>query len=369
MAYNGFVNHEGLTVPTMESPETETITKSQVSPLKNRTSRKKSPSIPTPDEVRELPQRPVKLLSAPEIMLHLHNEHKYMTKLLNVLNEQLVMVNVGQIPDFRIMYEVAHYLSTFSDVTHHPHEDIIYRKLADRDSTIKGEVENLLIEHESTSKKTDSLLNSLKDALNNPTFEAAERLRFRCEDYIATLNNHMDLEESLVFPRIREVLTDDDWTDIINEIQPQHDPLFGKTVEKRYEELFDAITSEVERAAEEFTLAEFVGLNATMENIGVIATYTNRIGSIVNQRVRQAYKGNAVAFRKLRRASSTSPRDYVSVTVDCMLNNFDTYTDTLRDIGRVLRKARSQIAEPYSSRLRIYHDTSRAAESEGADHP
>jgi len=359
---------EDFAVSDLDSSQAENPTKKPVPDVKNKSRRQKAPVIPQPDPLLELAQRPVKLLSAPEIMLHLHNEHKYMTKLLNVLNEQLVMVNVGQIPDFGMMYEVAHYLSTFSDATHHPHEDVIYKKLALRDSSIKGEVENLLIEHESTSKKTESLLGSLRKAVENPSFEAAERLRFRCEDYIETLNNHMDLEESLVFPRIREVLTEEDWTDIINEIQPGNDPLFGKTVEKRYEELFDAISSEVERATEEFTLAEFIGLNATMENIGVIATYSNRIGGIVNQRFRQAYRGNGVAFRKLRRASTSKPSDYISVTVDCFLNNFDTYTDTLRDIGRVLRKARTQIAEPYSSRLRIYHDTSRVAGTHDQEH-
>jgi len=358
---------EGLTVSNPESSHNPKHRKTSVSSEKTSHSRKKAPVTIDVINGLELAQRPVKLLTAPQIMLHLHNEHKYMTKLLNILNEQLEMVKVGQIPDFNIMYEVAHYLNTFSDVSHHPHEDVIYKKLSQRDASIKGEVENLLIEHESTSKKTESLMQSLKEALEAPSFELAESLQFRCEDYVSTLNNHMDLEESLVFPRIREVLTEEDWADIINEIQPDNDPLFGKKVEQRYQELFEAISGEVERATEEFTLAEFIGLNATMENIGVIATYTNSITKIIGQRFQQARKGNAVAFRTLRKAHGTKPRDYVSVTVDCVLNNFDTYTDTLRDIGRVLRKARTQIAEPYSSRLRIYHDTSRVSEFDNDD--
>jgi hemerythrin-like domain-containing protein len=337
-----------------KSPTTKPVTRS--------TKRNQSGGKGIKQAEHAMAQRPVRLLSAPQIMLHLHNEHKYMTKLLNVMAEQLTMIDVGQIPDFKLMHEVMHYLDTYSDKEHHPREDVIYRVLAERDPASRSEVDSLLIEHETTHKKTESLLNALAEAREQPSFELAEKLRFRCEDYISTLNNHMDLEESQVFPKIREVLCDEDWAGIINTIQPKRDPLFGKEVEKHYQDLFDAIYTEMDRAANEFTVAEFVGLHATMENIGVVATYSNQIGGIVSKRFSQAYKGNSVAYRTLMRSKSRSPRDYISVTVDCALNNFDTYTDALKEIGRVLRKARTQIAEPYTSRLRIYHETGRTTQ-------
>lgn len=289
-------------------------------------------------------------------MLHLHNEHKYMTKLLNILREQVQMIHAGHTPDLAIMADVARYMNEYSDISHHPKEDIIYRKLAERDDSHKAEVVALLIEHEATCKKTESLMDSLRQTQQEPGRENLKNLALRCEDYIATTNSHMDLEESQVFPRVLEVLTDEDWAEIINEIQPGRDPLFGKIVEKRYQDLFHAITSQVERAAEDFTMAELVGLGAAMENIGVIATYSNGIASAVQKRFRQAYRSNAVAYRKLWRAKSSNVGDYIGVTIDCALNNLDTYTEALRDVSRILRKARTQIAEPYTTRLRIYHD-------------
>lgn len=307
-------------------------------------------------ESTALIQRPVKLLSAREIMLHLHNEHKYMTKLLNVLREQVLLIDKGQTPDLAIMCDLMRYMHEYSDISHHPKEDIIYRKLSERDDQYKAEVINLLIDHESTNKKTESLLSSIKEAQRNPDRENLKNLRLRCDDYISTMNGHMDLEESQVFPRILEVLAEEDWADIINEIQPNQDPLFGKIVEKRYQDLFAAISSEMERAAEDFTMAELVGLGAAMENIGAIATYGNGIASVLKRRFGDAYRDNAVAYRKLLRSKSVNIGDYASVTIDCALNNFDTCTDAMRDIGRILRKARTQIAEPYTSRLRIYHD-------------
>lgn len=322
----------------------------------NKKARKTTAQATSSRPGKQLAQRPVKLLSAREIMLHLHNEHKYMTKLLNVLREQMELINNGGSPDLAIMADVVRYMHEYSDTSHHPKEDIIYRKLSETDESHKAEVVNLLIEHEATSKKTETLLDSIRQTQAHSNRENLKSLALRCEDYISGMNAHMDLEESQIFPRILEVLNDEDWATIIHEIQPGQDPLFGRIVEKHYQDLFQAITSQMERAAEDFTMAELVGLGAVMENIGVIATYGNGIAGVVNKRFKQAYRGNAVAYRKLWRAKSRNVGDYVGVTVDCMLNNLDTCTDALRDISRILRKARTQIAEPYTTRLRIYHD-------------
>lgn len=308
-------------------------------------------------------QRPVKMLSAREIMLHLHNEHKYMSKLLNILREQMRLIDNGETPDLAIMADVASYMREYSDFAHHPKEDIIYRKLAGRDDSQKAEVVNLLIDHEASNKKTETLLISIQDTQRDASRENLKTLRLRCEDYVASMYRHMDLEESQIFPRVLEALSDEDWVDIINEIQPSSDPLFGRIVEKRYEDLSRAITSEIERAAEDFAMAELVGLGAAMENIGAIATYSNSIGKALSQHFKKAYKGNVVAYRRLWRAKSRNATDYISVTVDCVLNNYDACTDAMLDVGKILRKARTQIAEPYTSRLRIYHDMVRSPTS------
>ncbi len=317
-----------------------------------------------------LPQKPVKILAAREIMLHLHNEHKYMSKLLNLLREQMELIDKGETPDLAIMSDVASYMSEYSDTCHHPKEDIIYKKFSECHDSHKAEVVNLLIDHEAANKKTETLLVSIRHAQKETSRDSLKVLRLRCEDYIASMNRHMDLEESKVFPRVLEVLSDEDWADIIDDIQPGNDPLFGRIVEKHYEDLSRAISSEIERAAEDFAMAELVGLGAAMENIGAIATYSSGIGKVLSQHFSQAYKSNAIAYRKLRRAQSRKATDYISVTVDCALNNYDTITDAMRDIGKILRKARTQIAEPYTSRLRIYHDMTRsptATEKDSAD--
>jgi hemerythrin-like domain-containing protein len=303
--------------------------------------------------------KPEKLLSAREIMLHLHNEHKYMSKLLNVLNEQRALIEDGEVPDLAIMQDIARYMHEYSDVSHHAKEDVIYGKLATIDEVQKSDIVNLLIDHEASSKKTEALTQCIESTMQDPSRDNLEMLKLRCEDYITSMNRHMDHEESQVFPLILETLSEDDWADIINDIQPANDPLFGQLVAQKYENLMNAISNEMERAAEDFAMAEWVGLGASMESIGLIATYGNAITKTISQHCKQAWKSNTVAFRKLRQSKSHSVGDYASVTIDCMLNNYDSYTDVMYDIGKILRKARAQMAEPYTTRLRIYHDMTR----------
>lgn len=308
-------------------------------------------------------QKPEKILSAREVMLHLHKEHKHIAKLLNVLKEQMELIDDGETPDLAIMYDVAQYMTEYSDAFHHPKEDIIYKKLSEHSDNDKAEVVSLLLDHEAASKKTEALLHCLDDARREPSRDHLKILRLRCEDYIANMNRHMDHEESQVFPHLLESLSDDQWLDIINDIQPELDPLFGRVVEQRYENLLRAISSEIERAAEDLAMAELVGLGAAMENIGAIATYGGAIAKTLAYHAKQAYKGNAMAYRRLWHTKTYTFGDYTSVTLDCALNNFDTFTDAMRDISKILRKARTQLAEPYTSRLRIYHAIMRNDES------
>ncbi len=303
-----------------------------------------------------------RLLSSSEVMKHLHLEHKYVARLLKVLNEQIESIDAGEKPDLSVMHDAIGYMHSHVDRFHHAKEDIVYRKLAEQGETQKEEVLSLLIDHETINKKSEALLHYIEELQQEWTADLQRTLRLRCEDYVASMKRHMDYEESQVFPLVLSTLSEEDWSDIIHDIQPEADPLFGNTIEQRYANLFSAISESVERAAEEATVAQWVGLGAAMENIGVFSQCGSAIAKTINSHVKQAYKSNMVACRKLWQSGTKNPADYLSVSADCLLNNYDTCVDTLQDIGKILRGTRIQVAEPYTTRLRIYHESSNAPE-------
>ncbi|MBK8103825.1 MAG: hemerythrin domain-containing protein [Cellvibrionales bacterium] len=305
------------------------------------------------------PASPSRLLTTQEVMRHLHEEHKYISRLLYVLQEQLELIEAGEMPDLTVMHDTASYMQDHADHSHHAKEDIIYRKLSECGDEQKAAAVTLLMDHETISKKSEALVRSINEAQLELSKDNQKMLHLRCEDYIASMRKHMDYEESQVFPLVLESLSAEDWADIIQDIQPDADPLFGSTIEQRYVHLLEAVNRVMERAAEDVAMAELVGLGAAMENFGVFSRFGNAMAKTISLHFKQAYAGNMAACRKLWQARSTNIGDYGSVTVDCLLNNYDACVDTLKDIGQLLRSARTQIAEPYTARLRIYHEMTR----------
>ena len=59
--------------------------------------------------------------------------------------------------------------------------------------------------------------------------------------YIEFSRSHMNIEEREIFPRARELLTDDDWTQIDTGFNYQGDPLFGDVIQKQYQHIYDSI--------------------------------------------------------------------------------------------------------------------------------
>lgn len=318
---------------------------------------------PKSDQSQLTPQQPAKrVLSMQEVMRHLHEEHKYISRLLYVLQEQIELIDAGETPDLSLMHDTASYMKDHSDLTHHAKEDIIYRKLSECGDTQKAAAVALLMDHEAISKKSEALVRSIEEAQQDLTKDIQKTLRLRCEDYIASLKKHMDYEESQVFPLVMESLSEEDWSDIIHDIQPEIDPLFGNTIEQRYVNLLQAVNKIMERAAEDVAMAQLVGLGAAMENFGVFSRFGSAMSKTLSKHFKQAYVSNMAAYRRLWHTRSTNIGDYASVTVDCLLNNYDACVDTLRDVGQLLRSTRTQIAEPYTARLRIYHDMNHPAE-------
>jgi hypothetical protein len=106
---------------------------------------------------------------------------------------------------------------------------------------------------------------------------------------------------------------------------------------------------------DEFTLLEYIGVGAFVDNIGTFFTSASEIKSVVDRQSRKAYRSNTRAYKRLRR-QKVKAQDFIAIPVDCFLDTFDIYAESMKEIGGVLRKARRRIAEPYVSRMEIFHD-------------
>ncbi len=291
-----------------------------------------------------------------EILLTLRNEHRYMDRVLEAFKEQLEILKDGGTADYHLMYDVIHYMNRFPDRFHHPREDVVFRKLIERDEEIRPLVETVLMEHESVETKGARILKTLKAIDEEDTPERRRSLEFRSDDYLATYQKHIDREDGKIFPEIEKVLTESDWEEITAQVQPGKQPLFGERIGRQYHSLNEYLTDQFEHVAEEFTLLEYFGLGAFVETIGTVFSSASEIRSVVDKHTRKAVRMSSRSGARLMKPRSCKASDYIGIPVDCMLDNFDIYTDSLREVGDILRKARRRIAEPYTSRMEIFRE-------------
>ena len=180
-----------------------------------------------------------------DVIRQLHTDHVNIVRLLGILEEQLELFHEGEAPDYVLMLDVMQYMTHYPDLFHHPKEDLIFRKLMERDSSARLVVNDLLKKHEVLAEKGERFSESLRTVLTEFMVER-ETLELQGRDYITTLRHHIDVEEGQVFPLAAKVLADEDWTEIDSAMEAMEDPLFGEVVQKEYLALYDYIKHQSE---------------------------------------------------------------------------------------------------------------------------
>jgi hemerythrin-like domain-containing protein len=174
----------------------------------------------------------------------LRKEHVNFRKLLDLLEKQLDLFHVGETPDYPLMTDILHYMTQYPDHFHHPKEDVIFARLAERDSRVVQKVEDLARQHHVIAESGARIHENLESVLNGALMprrmvEAPGLL------YVTYYRSHMDKEESDLFVLAEKLLGDDDWKKIDAKMMSHPDPIFGQDIEERYRAVFRHIEQTV----------------------------------------------------------------------------------------------------------------------------
>jgi hemerythrin-like domain-containing protein len=172
----------------------------------------------------------------PDTLALWHAEHVNFARLLNLLEDQLSLFHGGSQPDYELVLNIMFYMTHYSDVLHHPKEDLVFAKIREREERVARTVEDLARQHERLKHIGESLVRQLEDVLNG-TFASRAEIEATARDYVGTLRGHIRIEESEILPLAAKHLTARDWNAIHDKIGHIEDPLFGKHPENRYVEL------------------------------------------------------------------------------------------------------------------------------------
>jgi hemerythrin-like domain-containing protein len=147
-----------------------------------------------------------------QTMDDLLQEHRTIAKLLDLLERQLGLLEKSETPNYELMLQILDYFRSFPDLYHHPKEDLVFRRLAERDPEQAAQFGDLEAEHQHCSDR----LNAFSRAIVVALFEAETPRTFigPARNFIDNERCHMASEEKTLFPAAIRCLTDDDWAEI-----------------------------------------------------------------------------------------------------------------------------------------------------------
>lgn len=285
----------------------------------------------------------------------MYREHRHLAMLISVLKEQLQTFNIGKTPDYLLMADVIDYMKDFPTRFEHPRRQLLCQRLLDRLGT-DTELEMLMAEDEQLIIGLAEVQSTLAILQRDNSLLKQEQLKIFCNTLIDNLERHIRQEAQSVFPKARKLLTAQDWNDIQNAgFTTDHatDPLFGQRVEERYRKLSDYLSARMERAADELAVAEFIGMGAIFDSIEPLSKGLDEIGGVIKGHARELLARNVACYRSLLKERQARSLDYLAKPLDCLLDSYDLYVDGLLKVGRILRKTRLEVSEPYATRMSL----------------
>ena len=169
-----------------------------------------------------------------EVIRRLREEHRNITRLLDVLEHELGTFDATKQPDYDVLVSIANYFTGFPDRCHHPKEDLIFQRLREIDPAAAASIGNLESEHE----KIATLALHFREAVHNVLREAEiPRSAFDAvvRHFIRDQRDHLQMEEERFFPLALTALTAEDWAEIDEKVSSEDDPLFSKEAAQEFE--------------------------------------------------------------------------------------------------------------------------------------
>lgn len=184
------------------------------------------------------------------IIQRLSQEHRNIRKLLAVLERELEVFDAGKRPDYEVVRSIISYFMVYTEIYHHPQEDLVYAKLRMRDPTAVERLGNLAREHRLGTQRLQKVAEAIEFVLSD-----REGLRQDVDsvvrDFIAHERRHMTMEDQEFFPAALKALTPADWKEIAAAVDHHRDPVFSDVVEDRFRRVREYILQlEAEAEAE-----------------------------------------------------------------------------------------------------------------------
>lgn len=165
--------------------------------------------------------------------------HRNMERVLTLIHLKLdTLHETQQESKFQLLTNAISYMQNYPGVSHHPTEDIIVAKLAERAPEHRGFCTQLSDQHQRFSRWEIIMLHKLRGAQAGDA-EACREVQAIGKSYCTEHASHIHTEEKELFPRALQFLNAADWDTVADHSRAALDPVFARKELRRFDTLHD----------------------------------------------------------------------------------------------------------------------------------
>jgi hemerythrin-like domain-containing protein len=272
-----------------------------------------------------------------DILATLYSEHRYISSLLDALEQQGDRLKPGRIPDFHLLLDIADYLSHYPDQYHHPREDLLFDGMLDSDEGFQAKRERLAREHHTLHHYAMELFTELTlIAQGRPVDRPG--LTESLNRFVDGYRRHMDFENRDIFPHASGTLNAADLKKLRLKTRYIDDPLFGREIHLQYRRLGRNLEARVELAGRELIARELAGIQSVIGNLSSVVDSTTQIKSAVLARHKRAWREQVATVKQHLRYNQEP--GVLRLPLAVMKNHQRLLAGTLNDIRTILKDRR-----------------------------
>ena len=177
-----------------------------------------------------------------QLLERLKQDHRNLTSLLDVFEEQVDIFEGGDHPDYDLMIASMSYFLNYPDLFHHPCEDRIHQHMKSSAPEAADTVGDLSWQHEALAKLVRRLAGAV-DQIINEAEVSRDAVTELAREFLMRYRHHIRQEDNIFFPAAEASLSAQDWAEIEAEMDEIEDPVFRKPAGEDYADLCRQIVS------------------------------------------------------------------------------------------------------------------------------
>ncbi len=173
----------------------------------------------------------------------LHRDHIKLSKVLDLLADQLDIIRKGKSADYHLMLDAVSYIENYPKYGLVPKEDAIFKKSTENYNSgrLNDTINRLRLENHELRALAHTLHDYIDAALEGVIFEK-ELFERQLETCIQRQRDYMNTEEGIVFSLLKRKLSAKQLQQISKDFQTQTNTLICHDLSCKYGELYHRIT-------------------------------------------------------------------------------------------------------------------------------